>query len=102
MTEIEAKKIIRDDPKGNIAERMEALMIAEQVLGENYTIEQLWKWAEGKTMNHDYAHCIDFKDDCPRECLRAQLVRDLEKNFPDMEVSWVSFKDTHECEFKKS
>ena len=46
MTEIEAKKIIRDNPNGNIVERMEALVIAEQVLGENYTIEQLWKWAE--------------------------------------------------------
>lgn len=52
-------------------------------------------------MNHDYAHCIDFKDDCPKECFRAQLVRDLERNFPYMEVSWMNFKDTHECELKK-
>ena len=101
MTEFEAKEIIRNDPKGNIAQRMEALAIAEKVLGENYTIEQLWQWAEGKTMNHDYAHCIDFKDDCPKECFRAQLVRDLERNFPYMEVSWMNFKDTHECELKK-
>ena len=48
-------------------------------------------------MNHDYAHCINFKDDCPTECFRAELVRDLEKNFPTMEVTWMDFGDTHEC-----
>lgn len=52
-------------------------------------------------MNHDYAHCIDFKDDCPKDCFRAQLVRDLEKNFPTMEVAWMNFKDTFECKLKK-
>ena len=30
-------------------------------------------------MNHDYAHCADFKDDCPKKCFRAKLVRDLQK-----------------------
>lgn len=24
-------------------------------------------------MNHDYAHCLDFCDDCPEECFRAKL-----------------------------
>ena len=52
-------------------------------------------------MNHDYAHCIDFKDDCPQECFRAELVRDLEKNFPTMEVTWVNFGDTAECVRRK-
>lgn len=48
MTEIEAKEIIKNDPMGNIAQRMEALAVAEKSLGEEYTIEQLWKWAEEK------------------------------------------------------
>ena len=52
-------------------------------------------------MNHDYEHCIDFKDDCPKDCFRARLVRDLEKNFPYKTVSWMSFKDSLECELKK-
>lgn len=48
-------------------------------------------------MNHDYAHCADFKDDCPKECFRAQLARDLE-NIPKWRwVSWMHFKDTDEC-----
>lgn len=49
-------------------------------------------------MNHDYEHCIDFKDDCPESCHRAQLVRDLEENYPEMEVSWMNFGDFPECE----
>ena len=48
-------------------------------------------------MNHDYEHCIDYKDDCPKDCFRAELVRDLEKNFPDKEVSWMDFEGTGEC-----
>ena len=49
-------------------------------------------------MNHDYEHCIDFKDDCPESCHRAQLVRDLEENYPEMRVSWMNFGDFPECE----
>lgn len=30
-------------------------------------------------MNHDYAHCLDYTPDCPKECFRAQLQRDLEE-----------------------
>ena len=54
-------------------------------------------------MNHDYAHCLDYKDDCPKECFRAQLVRDLRKygnlapyaiNIP---VTWMHFEGTEEC-----
>lgn len=54
-------------------------------------------------MNHDYAHCADFTDKCPKKCFRAQLVRDLKKygklapyaiNFP---ISWQHFKGTEEC-----
>ena len=45
-------------------------------------------------MNHDYTHCLDYNDDCPDECFRAQLAKDLK---PGMIVSFASFKDTDEC-----
>ena len=52
-------------------------------------------------MNHDYAHCADFTDDCPQDCFRAQLVRDLE-NIPIWyRVSWMHLKDTDECKKKE-
>ena len=49
-------------------------------------------------MNHDYAHCSDFKETCPFECFRAQLVRDLRYN-PQRFTSWIHFKltDDKEC-----
>lgn len=50
-------------------------------------------------MNHDNSHCLDFKDDCPKDCYRAELVRDLEKMDSTMmfPVTWTTFKDTDEC-----
>ena len=47
MTEEEAKKIIRDDPRGDVIQRLTALAVAESVLGEDCTMEEIWKWAEG-------------------------------------------------------
>lgn len=32
-------------------------------------------------MNHDYCHCLDFTEDCPKTCFRAKLERDLRKNW---------------------
>ena len=46
MTEAEAKEVIRNDPHGNIAKRIEAIEVAERVLGENCTMESVWRWAE--------------------------------------------------------
>lgn len=51
-------------------------------------------------MNHDYAHCIDFTDDCPETCFRAEIVRDL-KNQDIKIVSWMHLKGTPECEIVK-
>lgn len=45
-------------------------------------------------MNHDYAHCADFTEKCPKSCFRAQLVRDLKAGVP---VSFMHLKDTSEC-----
>lgn len=50
-------------------------------------------------MNHDNAHCMDFKHDCPKECYRAELTRDL-MNRADLigcPVAWMHFKGTFEC-----
>lgn len=49
MTEEEAKKIIRDDPLGNIVKRMEAIAVAQSVLGERCTVKEIWEWAENRT-----------------------------------------------------
>lgn len=46
MTEEEAKAVIRDDPEGNIRKRLEAIEVAEAVLGEGCTMESVWRWAE--------------------------------------------------------
>ena len=49
MTESEAKTIISHDLYGNVAKRLEAIEVAMRVLGEDCTMADIWKWAEGKT-----------------------------------------------------
>ena len=55
-------------------------------------------WSLGRKrliMNHDYAHCADYTDRCPRKCFRGELVRDLENyKYP---VSWMNLKGSEEC-----
>ena len=46
MTEREAKEIIRADPNGNIKQRMEALEVAEEILGKDYTMTEFWRWVD--------------------------------------------------------
>ena len=53
MTEEEAKKIIRDDPRGDVIQRLEAIAVAESVLGEDCTVSEIWKWAEGGGNNEE-------------------------------------------------
>ena len=50
-------------------------------------------------MNHDYAHCADFTADCPEECFRAELVRDLKKrtDLLGLSFTFTHFKGTEEC-----
>lgn len=55
MTEEEAKKIIRDDPRGDVIQRLTALAVAENALGEDCTMEEIWKWAEGGGNNEEKA-----------------------------------------------
>ena len=47
MTEEEAKRIILDDPEGNIVKRMEAIAVAKYFLGEDCSMKEVWEWAEG-------------------------------------------------------
>ena len=47
MTEQEAKAIINGyDAPANIAEHIEAINVALEVLGEGATMEDIWRWAE--------------------------------------------------------
>ena len=47
MTEEEAKEIILNDPDGDIVKRMEAIAVARSILGEDCTMKEIWRWAEG-------------------------------------------------------
>lgn len=51
MSEEEAKRIILEDPHGNIIKRMEAIAVARSVLGEDCTMKGIWRWAEGNDGN---------------------------------------------------
>ena len=50
-------------------------------------------------MNHDYAHCLDMKKDCPKSCFRAQLTREVERrdDLQGIPLTWTHFKGTDEC-----
>ncbi len=51
MTEEEAKEVIMNDPKGDIIKRLEAIAVAEDVLGDDCTMSDIWKWCnEEKTV----------------------------------------------------
>lgn len=53
MTEEEAKRIIREDPCGNISKRIEAILTAVKAIGEDCTAADIMKWAEGDNVeNH--------------------------------------------------
>ena len=53
-------------------------------------------------MTHDYVHCLNFKEDCPKKCFRAQLMRDLMKrpHYEQIATSWATLKGTEECPMK--
>lgn len=46
MSEEEAKRIILEDPHGNIIKRMEAIAVAKKILGEDCTMKDIWEWAD--------------------------------------------------------
>ena len=55
-------------------------------------------------MNHDYAHCMDYRGDCPMECFRARLTKDLESRIDlgGIPLTWMHFEGTDECKRKES
>lgn len=56
-------------------------------------------------MNHDYAHCLDYTPDCPKECFRAQLQRDLEERrseFIGVPLTCSHLSGTVECKLANS
>lgn len=55
-------------------------------------------------MNHDYAHCLDYTKDCPKECFRAELQRDIEENrskFVGIPMTYAHLSGTIECKLTK-
>lgn len=52
-------------------------------------------------MNHDYAHCLDYTERCPKKCFRGELVRDLKEVPYPFPISWMHLKDTEECRREK-
>ena len=48
-------------------------------------------------MNHDYEHCLAYTSDCPIQCFRGALVRDLDRRPHPLPVSWIHFRGTDEC-----
>lgn len=54
-------------------------------------------------MNHDYAHCLDYTKNCPKDCFRAQITKDLAQwtNTKGILFSWMSFNGTDECKKKE-
>lgn len=55
MSEQEAKDVILNDPNGNILKRMMAIAVARSILGEDCTMEEIWRWAEGNVGNQTEA-----------------------------------------------
>jgi hypothetical protein len=49
-------------------------------------------------MNHDAAHCLDYKkSSCPKSCYRAQLTEELKNIYYPLPTSWCHYKGTKEC-----
>ena len=54
-------------------------------------------------MNHDYAHCSDYRKDCPKDCFRAQITKELMQrtDLAGIPLTWMSFKGTEGCKRKE-
>ena len=51
-------------------------------------------------MNHDYAHCLDYTENCPKDCFRAELQRDIKENrsvFIGVPLAYSHLGSTVEC-----
>lgn len=57
MTEQEAKAIILHGPHGNIKSRLEAIRVAVKVLGDDCTMSDIWRWADGQKSDRPEDSC---------------------------------------------
>lgn len=52
-------------------------------------------------MNHDYTHCLDYSPNCPKDCFRGMLIRDLRDNnninLIGTLIVWSHLYGTEEC-----
>lgn len=50
-------------------------------------------------MNHDYTHCLDEDENCPKTCFRKILNDDLKRgDNRGYVISWANLKNSKECE----
>lgn len=77
MTEAEARRVIREDPEGSIVKRLEAIEVAEAVLGEDCTMESVWRWAERTTK--EYLQCIADELENDEKCIRRLYDRYMQE-----------------------
>ena len=50
MNELEAKTILSSyAPPVNVAKHIEAIEFATKIIGENATMTDIWRWANGRT-----------------------------------------------------
>lgn len=53
-------------------------------------------------MDHDYAHCRDYRKDCPEECFRARLTKEaIEIHYNSPHMTWFDFAGTEVCKRKE-
>lgn len=71
MTVQDAKKIIREDPRGDILQRLETLEVAKPFLPENYTAGDLYKWAEDENVESEKEIALDVG--CSEQTVRQVL-----------------------------
>ena len=50
-------------------------------------------------MNHDYCHCLDYDETCPKQCFRSQLMEDLKgrKDLNGVPLTYSHLKGTSSC-----
>lgn len=48
-------------------------------------------------MNHDIAHCLDYRKSCPKSCFRAQATEELRHISYPLRTSWSHCKGTPLC-----
>ena len=63
----EAKRIIREQPSGNVAERLEAIRIAVLILGDDADEDMIMEWAE-------HGPEVDMGELIDRDALRTEVM----------------------------